>query len=459
MPRLEDISEWIDRRLPGLLAMNRVPALSLAIGVGDETVVWAGGTLNLATEVEATPDAVFQIGSVTKVFTATLAMQLVDEGLLELDAAVREVLPRFRVGDEHASERVTVRHLLSHGSGFEGDVFVDTGPGDDCLERYVEILADTPQLFAPGEMFSYNNAGFSTLGRIIEVLRGEPYDRVLRHRLLEPLGLRHAAVNAAEAILHRAAVGHLEDEAGALAPTTVWAMERSGSPAGSVLAMNAEDLLAFGRMHLRAGLGDDGTRMLSAEGIAEMQRAQVALPDIDQGSAWGLGWELFDRGGTTLVGHDGNTIGQSASLRLLPERDLVVALLANGGAPHPVFATIVDQVLGELADLAPRTTPAPTGPAPTASDRYLGRYASSTAITTIHRSDDGRLWLDRVPHGVVAELGDLPYRTELVAWHPDVLLPVEPEGGVRQPVAFLGDDGNDRALYLHTGRADRRMDV
>lgn len=459
MPQLEDVAEWIDRRVPELVAEYRVPALSLAIGVGDDVTRWAGGSLSFATGVEATHDSVFQIGSVTKVFTATLVMQLVDEGLLDPDARVRDVLPDFRVADEAASARVTIRQLLSHTAGFEGDVFVDTGPGDDCLERYVEILADTPQLFAPGEMFSYNNAGFSTLGRIVEVVRGAPYDRVLRERLLDPLGLRHSAVNAAEAVLHRTAVGHLADETGVLSPTTVWSMERSGSPAGSVLAMSAADLLAFGRMHVHGGVAPGAARILSAESVAAMRSEQVVLPDIHQGSAWGLGWELFDRGGRRVIGHDGNTIGQSASLRLVPEHDLVIALVANGGAPHPVFATVIDHVLHELAGLAPRETPAPTGAVPADAGRFLGRYASSTAITTVSRTDDGRVWLDRTPHGVVAELGDLPYRTELVPWHPDVLLPVDPEGGVRQPVAFLGDDGTGRALYLHTGRADRRMDA
>lgn len=457
MPERERLSAWIDEHVPQLLAAHDVPALSLAIGVGDETIEFASGILNRGTGVAATADSVFQIGSVTKVFTATLTMQLVGDGLLDLDATVRSILPAFRVADEEASARITVRQLLSHTSGFEGDVFVDTGAGDDCLEKYVEILAETPQLFGPGEMFSYNNAGFSTLGRIIEVLRGAPYDRVLRERLLAPLGLRHAAVDAAEAILHRAAVGHLRGADGALEPTAVWSMERSGSPAGSVLSMSARDLLAFGRMHLAGGVAAGGARILSADAVAEMRTAQTRLPDIAQGAAWGLGWELFERDGHEIPGHDGNTIGQSACLRLLPEQGAAIAVLANGGAPHPVFARIVDEVLDIVAGIGPKAEPESGGPAPAHSARFEGRYASSTAVTTISRTDDGRLWLDRVPVGVVAELGDLPYRTELVHWRDDVLLPVEPEGGVRQPIAFLGDDGEGRALHLHTGRADRRI--
>lgn len=457
MPELATVQAWIEEHLPALMARHRVPAVSLAIGAGDATFVWAGGILHRGTGVTADPGSVFQIGSVTKVLTATLVLQLVEEGLLDPDAPVRSILPGFRVLDDDASATITTRQLLSHTAGFEGDVFVDTGDGDDALARYVGLLAQTPQLFAPGEMFSYNNAGFSTLGRIVEVLRGAPYERVLRDRLLAPLGLRHAAVDASEAILHRAAVGHLRQDDGEFAPTAVWAMERAGAAAGSRLAMSAADLLAFARLHLRAGVARDGTRLLSREGAEAMRTPQILLPDIDQGAAWGLGWELFDRAGGLIPGHDGNTIGQSSCLRLLPEQDAAIAVLANGGDPHPVFAALVDVVLEELAGIAAKPAPAPSGAVPADADRFVGRYASSTALTTISRTADGRVWLDRVPHGVVADLGDLPFRTELVGWRGDVLLPVETDGGMRQPVAFLGDDGAGRALFLHTGRADRRV--
>lgn len=457
MPQLATVQTWVEEHIPALMARHRVPAVSLAIGVGDATFAYAVGALHRGTGVAADTGSVFQIGSVTKVFTATLIMELVEDGLLDMDAPVRRVLPGFRVADEAACAAITPRQLLSHTAGFEGDVFVDTGEGDDALERYIELLAETPQLFPPGEMFSYNNAGFSTLGRIVEVLRGAPYEQVLRDRLLAPLGLRHAAVDASEAILQRAAVGHLRQDDGEFAPTTVWAMERAGGPAGSRLAMSAGDLLAFARLHLDDGVAFDGSRVLSRATVEAMRTAQIGLPDIDQGAAWGLGWELFARGGRTIPGHDGNTIGQSACLRVLPDQGAAVAALANGGDPHPVFAALVDAVLEEIAGITAAPVLMPTAAVPAHVDRFVGRYASSTALTTISRTADGRVWLDRVPQGVVAELGDLPFRTELVGGRGDVLLPVEAEGGVRQPIAFLGDDGAGRALFLHTGRADRRV--
>ncbi|GGY09995.1 serine hydrolase domain-containing protein [Streptomyces anandii] len=458
---LEGIGAWLRHRLPGLIAESGVPGAAVAVCAGDEVVEAAAGVLSTATGVEATPDSLFQIGSVTKVLTATLIMQLADEGKLDLDAPVRVRLPAFRVADERAAQRITVRQLMCHVAGFEGDVFTDTGKGDDCLEKYLDALRDVPQLFAPGEMFSYNNAGYCVLGRIVEVARGKPFDACVREHLFAPLGLTHAAGDPYEAILHRTAVGHIERTPGAgLEPTRVWALARSNAPAGSMLAMRARDLLAFARMHLAGGLGPAGDRVLSRASARAMREPQVMLPDIGQGTAWGLGWELFDLPDGAVFGHDGNTIGQSAFLRAVPGRDVAVAVLTNGGLSRRVYAQIAGRVLRELGGIRPpgQPVPEPGMTAPDAADasRYVGRYVSGTSETTVSRDGQGRLWLERTPIGVTAELDGAPYRTELVAWRGDTLLPVEPERGVHTPLAFLGDDGG-RAAYLHTGRADRRL--
>lgn len=459
MSSVEEIGSWLEARLPELLEECGVPGASVAVLADDRVVEAAAGTVHLATGLDATPDAVFQVGSITKVFTATLIMQLVDEGLLRLDDPVRRVIPAFRVANDRAAARVTIRQLLSHCAGFEGDVFTDTGGGDDCLERYVASLGGTPQLFAPGVMFSYNNAAFCVLGRVVEVLREAPFDACLRRYLLAPLGLDRAALDASEAILQRAAVGHLAPSEGApLEVAPAWAMARSNAPAGSMLAMRARDLVDFARMHLARGRAATGGAVLSAASALEMQRPQCLLPDIHQGTAWGLGWELFDRVGGLVVGHDGSTIGQTAMLRIASGAGVAVAALANGGSSRAMFAEIADRVLGELAGVVPVPAPVP-GPGsrpPQRPERYLGRYGSSTSEIEVERDSDGRVWLRRTPLGELAEAGDPVYRTELVAWRGDVLLPVTPEGGIRQPVAFLGDDGTGRALYAHAGRADRR---
>lgn len=165
--------------------------------------------LNTATGVAVTATSVFQLASVTKLWTATLIMQLVDDGLLNLDRPVRAYLPGFRVADEHASATVTPRHLLSHTAGFDAEVVTETTNGDDAIATFVdEYLPTVGQLFAPGEHHSYNNSGYSLLGRIVEVLRGRPYRQVLGEHLVDPLGLRHVATRADEAVLFHTSVGH-----------------------------------------------------------------------------------------------------------------------------------------------------------------------------------------------------------------------------------------------------------
>src|SRR6201999_4111255 len=230
MPHLDDISGWITEKLPALLTEHKVPGAAIGVYANGEVFDFASGVLSHATGVEATADSLFQVGSITKTWTATLVMQLADEGLLDLDATVVSYLPDFDLADRRAARAMTVRQLLSHQAGFEGDVFTDTGSNDDCVERYVATLATDPQLFPPGEMFSYNNAGFCVLGRIIEVLRGKPFDQALREHLLKPLGLTHAATDASSAILFRAAVGPLpnpEDSDGQPVPAPMWSLVKS----------------------------------------------------------------------------------------------------------------------------------------------------------------------------------------------------------------------------------------
>lgn len=462
MTSLTNVESWLTQRLPELIEKHRVPGAAIAVSSGDEVVDMAAGVLSKATGVETTPDSVFLVGSITKLWTATLAMQLVDEGTLDLDAPVREYLPEFRISDQTATVTITVRQLLCHVSGFEGDVFADTGMGDDSLEKAVTTLAGTPQVFAPGTMFSYNNAAFSVLGRIVEVLRRKRFDECLREHLFAPLRLTHAANGAQEAILYRAAVGHIRPAPDAdPQPVPVWSLPRSKAPAGSMLAMRPRDLLTFARMHLAGGTTADGTPVLSAASVKAMQERQIELPDLGRmGNAWGLGWEIYDYPGGPVLGHDGGTSGQAAFLRVVPGPDVAVAVLTNGGNSVALYTEIVERVLPELAGVKvpPLPVPDPAAPAVDAS-RYVGTYSSSVADTVISQDEDGRVWAARTPRIEFAEPGDRPERTRLVAWRADTLLSAEPTHGVYTPHVFLGDDGHGHALYLHTGRADRLVDA
>jgi len=464
MTTLSEVSAWIADRLPALLDQHDVPGAAVGVLADGEVVDHAAGVLSTATGVEATTDSVFQIGSITKLWTSSLVLQLVDEGKVDLDATVRSYLPDFRVADREAAEQITVRQLLTHTSGFEGDLFTDTGVGDDCVEKYLGVLHDAPQLFAPGHLWSYNNAAFVVAGRLVEVLRGKPYDACLREHLIGPLGLTHAAPGPYDAILFRAAVGHIETEPGAgQHPTPMWALVRSNIPAGSMFAMNPRSLLAFARMHLEDGRAADGTQVLASGTPARMQAHAVDVPPLGHlGDSWGLGFERFTLpGGGALVGHDGNTIGQAAFLRTVPEAGVAVALLTNGGSAGPVFREVAGHAFRELAGVEspPEPVPAAEPPAIEGVGRYLGTYVCDAATLVISQDDDGSVWMDATPTDSIAEeLGEKPERWELVGYDGDTLVTRERDHGLYRLYAFLGNDGSGRAAYLHTGRAIARAD-
>ena len=459
MSTLEDVETWIVEQLPALIEKYDVPGAAVAVLAGGQVVDRAAGVLSMSTGVEATVDSVFQIGSITKVWTATLVMQLVDEGKVDIDKTVQTYLPEFEIGDKDAAAAITVRQLLNHTAGFEGDIFTDTGVGDDAVEKYLEVLHDVPQLFPPGEQFSYNNAGYCVLGRLIEVVREKSYDACLRDHLFTPLGLTHAATGPHEAILFRAAVGHItSNDEDTMAPAPMWSLARSNSPAGSMLAMRPCDLLTFAAMHMNGGVAVDGTRVLHSSTVPAMQQFQVALPDLGlMGTHWGLGWELFETPDGVLVGHDGNTVGQSAFLRTLPEKGVAVTVLTNGGDAFSLYRDIVSHVLAELGDLELPALPAPPAkPESIDATRYLGTYSAEVFDLVVSQDDEGRIWLDMTPKGVALEMGEVAERKELVHYAGDSLIPIEPDRGMHMPHAFVGDDGQGRALYMHVGRAVRR---
>ncbi|MDX3658760.1 LpqB family beta-propeller domain-containing protein [Streptomyces sp. ID05-26A] len=442
-----DQKHW-QRRLSALAKKHDLPGAALGILYKGETLQAHHGVLNLSTGVEVTDDTIFQIGSMGKVWTTTVVMQLVDEGLIDLDAPIADVLPELKLSDAVVQQKVTMRHLLTHTSGIDGDNFTDTGRGDDCLERYTELLADAAQNHPLGATFSYSNAGFVLAGRVIEKLTGKTWDVAMRERLYEPLGLTRAGTLPEEALLHRAAVGHVtKDEK--LEPAPVWMLPRSLGPAGTIFAC-AGDVLKFAAMHLRGGLAEDGTRVLSEESAAVMTEKQTDVPDPEAlGDSWGVGWIRFGWDGQRLIGHDGNTIGQSAFLRILPEHDLAVTLLTNGDTAREVYLELYKEIFAELAGV---DMPMPRQPAaePPAVDnsRYAGRYERASMRLDVVEGENG-LQLDVTPTGPMAGMFPKPPAVDLVPAGDDVFLYLWPDSKSWSSLVFYSLPTGEQ--YVHMG--------
>ncbi|MFB6549651.1 serine hydrolase [Streptomyces sp. NPDC056405] len=445
-----DAAHW-ERRLGELAARHRVPGAVLGIARGDELALTACGVLNKDTGVRATDDSLFQIGSITKVWTTTVIMQLVDEGRLDLDAPLTDVLPELRLADPYAAKQLTVRHLLTHTSGIDGDIFTDTGRGDDCVERYVDELGAAARIHPPGATFSYCNSGFVLAGRVIEKLTGTSWDGAIEERLFSPLGLAHTVTLPEEALRFRTAIGHDAPGDEDPRPVPAWGLPRSAGPAGLITA-TASDVLAFARMHLAGGVADDGTRVLSQQAAHAMTEKQVDLPDVHSlGDSWGLGWIRFDGGdGHRLLGHDGNTIGQSAFLRLLPEQDLAVTLLTNGGGAHDLYLELFREIFAELAGVTlPQPLTPPAEPVTVDAHRHLGRYERAGARIEILEGADGLRLRHTVTGPLAALVPETVWESDLAPVSDDLFAVTLPGSRSWTPVTFYALPTGEP--YVHFG--------
>ena len=196
-------------------SMRKLAIPGVAVGVisGDQEFSAGVGVTNVDHPLQVDADTLFQIGSTTKTFTGTAVMRLVEMSKLALDEPVRTYLPDFAVRDADASARVTIRHLLTHTAGWVGDIYEDTGNGDDALKEYTARMATLPQLTPVGTVWSYNNSAFWLAGRIIEVATGLTYERAMLELVLEPLALTRSFLMPADVMTHRFAVGQVRRQA------------------------------------------------------------------------------------------------------------------------------------------------------------------------------------------------------------------------------------------------------
>jgi CubicO group peptidase (beta-lactamase class C family) len=309
--------------------------------------VHADGVSNMNTGWPMREDNLFRIASITKVFTATAAMMLVDEGRLDLDAPIRCYIHDLELADPDARNTITMRHLLSHASGLYGDVFDDYGLGSDSLERFVGEFREIRQLTKPGELWHYCNSGFDLAGMVIAKVSSRCYEDVIRERIFEPLGMERSGFFTHEMIVHPYAVGHEPVEP--LADEHIvgdQSYPRNNNPSGAVIT-NAEELLRFAELHLYDG-SFRGRQLLSVQSARLMREPQIESGDF--ADHWGIGWEIREFGGTRLYGHGGSTNGYQSQLTILPEERFALCIWTNSGrgrqAIRPIEAWILQKEFG-----------------------------------------------------------------------------------------------------------------
>lgn len=407
----------------------------VAVGIyheGEETYAYHGVT-SIENPLPVDENTLFQSGSTGKTFTATAVMRLVEQGLVDLDERVRTYVPELKLRDEEVAANVKVLQLMNHTGGWSGELYTDTGHGDDALERYVALLAEVPQDFPLGLTASYNNAAFSLAGLVIEKVTGKAYEDAVKDLLFEPLGMDHSFYDAADVMTHRFAIGHRKDEELGTVVTRPYRDARGMNPAGGA-SQNARDLITWARFHLGDGTSASGEQIMKKETLDLMKKPTVDISGSGLADHVGICWMLHDYQGVRIVGHGGNTQGHSSAFTTVPERDFAVTVLTNCSTTGGVLKLELRRWALEQIGIAKEPDPEPISLDDEALAEFVGDY--ETYATLLH---------------VKAGVGMLDLEIEV---KPEQAAALFPDGNVpKQPpvmVHFL-PGGRDRFVYTFEG--------
>ena len=447
--KFDRVAEVVQEQMKAL----GIPGVALGILSEGHVRTRAFGVTNIDHPMPVTDETLFQIGSISKTFTGTAIMRLVEQGKLRLDDPIRKHIPGFKVKDADASARATVRDTLTHMGGWEGDFFDDPSSGDDALERIVERMAKLEQTAKVGEMWGYNNAGFYAAGRIIEVVTGKPFEKALAELVLEPVGIDQAYLFPADVMTRRFVVGHGAPKSVATV-LTPWPIPRAANAAGG-LTTNVASMLRYAAFHMGDGTSSKGQRVLSAASLAQMRTTVV--PKTGSDLTMGLTWHLGKEGGLAVAEHGGGTNGQISQLRLVPDKRFAIAVVTNSGRGGTLNTRAVRAAMDAYLGIAiPR--PARMVVASDALAEYAGTYRRQYADVTV--TVDGDALKLQVTPKMPGLDGRMPPQgpPQRLAFHAkDRLLQIEGPNAGEPGGEFIRDAGG-RVAWLRTGRIHKRSE-
>jgi CubicO group peptidase (beta-lactamase class C family) len=335
----------VDAYIGAKMEELRIPGAALVIVQGDRIVhLKAFGVADGSGRL-VTPQTPFFTGSTGKSITALAIMQLVEAGMMELDAPVQTYLPWFRVADANASQIITVRHLLNMMSGIPRSIgqeqLANTDLSDSAIENNVRALAKIELILPPGERFEYSNANYVTLGMIIQAVTGQSYETYIGEHIFQPLDMQNSFASKTEAEQNGLAVGY-QKWFGIPVASPNLPFSRGSLPAGELI-LSAED---FGH-YLIAQLNNgnyQGVSLLSPSGITEMHQPPVNTLGVT--TSYGMGWEVQHFQTVQVLAHDGAVPGYTTAMFLVPEKNLAIAMVMN--TYNPILGFRVSRVPGNI---------------------------------------------------------------------------------------------------------------
>jgi D-alanyl-D-alanine carboxypeptidase len=365
--------QWVQAQL----AVREQPAVSIAVAY-DQDLIWAEGFgfADVEKQVPATPQTIYRIASITKLFTSTAIVQLRDAGKLQLDDPVEKYLPWFKVQSSFENEApVTIRNLLTHTAGLPREAKF---PYWSTLEfpSKEEISAELPNQsfsYPPYTRWKYSNLGLSLAGHIVEAITGQTFDDYIQEKILDPLGMSSTSVHLSDEHMQRLATGYTRRIPGqerSVVPFT----ECAGITPAANMASTVEDLVRFAALQYRNLPADGDQQILAGPSLREMHRVQWLADDWAHG--WGLGFAITRLDGRTRHGHGGSLTGYRTQLSFSLNEKITIVVMTNANDGMPDL--YVEQAWKIIAPaIVKATTPAPAPVSLEGLERYVGLYRSS----------------------------------------------------------------------------------
>ncbi len=316
-----------DRLLEHIHTFSRAPGVSAAVTI-DGRLVWTGvaGWADVAAGIPVTPESRFRLASVTKLYTATLALRLWEEGLLGMDADVRRYVPSW---PDHDGAVITPRLLASHTAGIN---HYRSGPSDPAARRrhYDDIFdalaffKDAPLLQPPGEAYSYSSYGYALLNAAITSASGQPFSEALDSFVLQPLGLNETSLEDVRQLPPNAVTLYKINRL--TSPGTIAPNDQSFVWGASGMRATTRDLARFGWAFLSGELVSEETRDMALTPFRLLEGETAGIGRFDVGFGWrtGVDWD-----GRRVAHHAGQTPGARTVLMGYPDGRAVAALLLN----------------------------------------------------------------------------------------------------------------------------------
>lgn len=341
----------IDSYVLGQMKDLDIPGVAIGIVRGGQVVYTQGYGTADDTGRAMTSDTPFLIASLSKPITALGIMQLVEEGKINLDAPIQMYLPWFRVADEDASSKITVRHLLHQSSGFdERESYMrnlNTDPSDDALEMSIRALNTAELNFTPGEAFEYTNTNYDILGLLIQTVSGQSYEDYIEENIFAPLDMTKSYTSLEDARAGNMTRGYYPFFGITTAYDHLMPYSRIVKPSAGLFS-SAEDLTHFLIAHLNQGQYQ-GNSILSEEGITTLHTPGI---HFGENAGYAMGWSVFsfpDMAPATPnnsvpkgLTHAGEWVGYTSLLVFIPELETGIILLMNKHDPArmPEFFSI-----------------------------------------------------------------------------------------------------------------------